>query len=125
MPARSAPKLPLNVVDGTLDSFTDSEIMDLIKQNIKMILLTNPGERIMLPDFGVGVRRYLFEQQNSAMFEELKFTCKDQLRKYIQAIDVLSVSISPVGEEHKMFLSISYEVDFLRAKDQLDIILEY
>ena len=125
MPARSAPKLPLNVVNGTLDSFTDSEIMELIKQNVKMVLLTNPGERIMIPEFGVGVKRYLFEMSNSPVFDELEFAVKTQLRRYIQAIDVLAVSAQPFGDEHKLFLSISYEVDFLKAKDQLDIILEY
>ena len=125
MPARSAPKLPLNVVNGTLDSFTDSEIMELIKQNVKMVLLTNPGERIMIPEFGVGVKRYLFEMSNSPVFDELEFAVKTQLRRYIQAIDVLAVCAQPFGDEHKLFLSISYEVDFLKAKDQLDIILEY
>ena len=125
MPARSAPKLPLNVVNGTLDSFTDSEIMELIKQNVKMVLLTNPGERIMIPEFGVGVKRYLFEMSNSPVFDELEFAVKTQLRRYIQAIDVLAVSAQPFGDEHKLFLSISYEVDFLKAKDQLDILLEY
>ena len=125
MPARSAPKLPLNVVNGTLDSFTDSEIMELIKQNVKMVLLTNPGERIMIPEFGIGVKRYLFEMSNSPVFDELEFAVKTQLRRYIQSIDVLAVSAQPFGDEHKLFLSISYEVDFLKAKDQLDIILEY
>ena len=28
----------------------------LIRQNLKMILLTAPGERIMYPEFGVGMR---------------------------------------------------------------------
>ena len=32
-----------------------------IKQNFKNLLLTSPGERMMIPDFGVGLRSYLFE----------------------------------------------------------------
>ena len=34
-----------------------------VKQNIKNLLLTSPGERVMNPDFGVGLRRFLFEQR--------------------------------------------------------------
>ena len=56
-----APKIPLKVdqVDGPYGLIKD--YVELVKQNFKMLLLTNPGERIMNPDFGVGLRRYLFE----------------------------------------------------------------
>ena len=37
-------------------------IKETVKQNLKTIILTNPGERIMDPEFGVGIRRFLFEQ---------------------------------------------------------------
>ena len=32
------------------------------KQSLKMIVLTSPGERVMNPQFGVGIKQYLFEQ---------------------------------------------------------------
>ena len=32
-----------------------------IQQNLKNLVLTAPGERVMIPNFGVGVRNYLFE----------------------------------------------------------------
>ena len=32
-----------------------------LRQNFKMLILTNPGERVMIPDFGVGISKYLFE----------------------------------------------------------------
>ena len=35
--------------------------MDRIRQSIEQILDTEPGERIMLPEFGCGLRRYLME----------------------------------------------------------------
>ena len=37
-----------------------------VEQAIQMILLTNPGERVMLPAFGAGLRRFLFAP-NSAV----------------------------------------------------------
>tara|TARA_R100000008_G_C3545587_1_gene147349 strand:- start:457 stop:846 length:390 start_codon:yes stop_codon:yes gene_type:complete len=53
--------LPLTVseVFGPYDLNTTFE--DLAKQNLKMLILTNPGERIMYPKFGAGIRRLLFE----------------------------------------------------------------
>jgi len=57
MPSGLSPKLPLTVseVFGPYNLNTNFE--DLAKQNLKMLILTIPGERIMDPNFGVGLRR--------------------------------------------------------------------
>ena len=57
-----APKLPLQLdeVDGYRLTKT---IKETVQQNLKMIVLTSPGERIMNPDFGVGLRNYLFRNR--------------------------------------------------------------
>ena len=50
------PKLPLQRDDkfgnyGLISSYNEE-----VKQNFKNLLLTCPGERMMIPDFGVGLR---------------------------------------------------------------------
>jgi hypothetical protein len=40
--------------------------IELIQQSIAIILDTEPGERIMLPSFGCGLRRYLMELNRCA-----------------------------------------------------------
>ena len=57
------PHLPL-VVDGINGIKLIQDYKDLVKQNLKNLLLTIPGERIMDVDFGVGLRKYLFEMDN-------------------------------------------------------------
>ena len=60
------PELPLNKDHrfGTYSLVTSYK--NEVKQNFKNLLLTSPGERIMNPDFGVGLRHFLFEpRQNS------------------------------------------------------------
>ena len=125
MPARSAPKLPLNVVNGTLDSFTDSEIMELIKQNVKMVLLTNPGERIMIPEFGVGIITYLFELSTVGSYAILESRIEEQLRTYIPSISLTSLSVEPTNDDQRLNVFISYDIDILNTRDQLDLLLEY
>ena len=46
-------------------------IQATVKQNLKMIILTNPGERIMDPDFGVGIKTYLFSNFNEGIQSEI------------------------------------------------------
>lgn len=60
-----APKLPLEINNN--DEFIIiTDILKNIRQKIITILLTNPGERIMDPKFGIGIKKYIFEQ-NSGM----------------------------------------------------------
>mgnify|MGYP005828049653 FL=1 len=58
------PRLPLTL-DSDGGHILLKTLKDLARQNLKMIVLTDPGERMMDPTFGVGVRRLLFENQNS------------------------------------------------------------
>ena len=39
---------------------------------MKMIVLTNPGEKIMEPNFGVGIKKYLFENKKSKINEKFR-----------------------------------------------------
>lgn len=55
-----APKLPLQLDEnGDFVKITDS--LENVRQKLRMLILTNPGEKIMEPEFGVGIRKYLFE----------------------------------------------------------------
>ena len=62
-----AVKLPINKdsINGyqMIDNFED-----LIKQNLKMLVLTAPGERVMEPNYGAGLRNFLFENFNNQTF---------------------------------------------------------
>ena len=52
------PKLPLQRDDVYGNYTLISSYAEEIKQNFKNLLLTAPGERMMNPDFGVGLRNY-------------------------------------------------------------------
>lgn len=54
-----APKLPLEYNGNDFEYISDA--LENIRQNLKMLLLTNPGEKIMDPQYGVGLRKFLFE----------------------------------------------------------------
>ena len=125
MSTRTAPKLPLTFDNGTIDSFEDNEIKELIKQNVKMVVLTNPGERIMLPNFGVGLLTYLFDQSTSPNYVALESIIRSQLRRYIPSINLTSVSVTAANDEQRLSVFIAYDIDFLQTRDQLDLLVEY
>ena len=53
--------------------------VDQIKADLLQLLLTNPGERVMLPEFGTPLRKLMFEQNDSI----LELTAKQMIAKAI------------------------------------------
>ena len=61
------PKLPLQK-DNLYGFYSlTTQYKEQIQQNLKNLLLTSPGERVMLPDFGVGLRHFLFEPRQHSV----------------------------------------------------------
>jgi phage baseplate assembly protein W len=91
MNAGLEPKLPLIVdeTDGPYNMIKNELIM--FKQNLKNIVLTTPGERLFNRDFGVGVRRFLFENNTSIIEQNLRTSCIEQCDKYLPQIKILNV----------------------------------
>tara|TARA_R100000152_G_C6718961_1_gene145260 strand:- start:415 stop:810 length:396 start_codon:yes stop_codon:yes gene_type:complete len=110
MPGYS-PKLPLtsDPGDGLLLNKTYQEVA---KQNLKMLLLTLPGERIMDPEFGVGLPAYFFENIDPSTINVIKEKVIEQVEKYLPYINLLNVSIN---DDQKKLLdenTISLVIDF-------------
>tara|TARA_R110000751_G_scaffold197862_1_gene302844 strand:- start:317 stop:724 length:408 start_codon:yes stop_codon:yes gene_type:complete len=67
---------------------------DLVEQNLKNLLLTIPGERIMDPIFGVGLPRFLFEQNDPSTYAEIRGKITEQVSKYLPFVRIDDVVFS-------------------------------
>ena len=81
-------------------------IMDQAKANLLNLLLTYPGERINLPNFGVGLKKLLFEQNIN--LENLKIKIQTQANTYVPNIRVSDVATSISEDRHTIFVTITY-----------------
>ena len=93
-----------------------------VKRNLINLLLTSPGERLMNPDFGVGIRDLLFEQVIDKETVLIKITDGAQL--YIPEIDIEDVFIKRENNEttpelHIVQISIYYKVLADRSTDAI------
>ncbi len=83
-----------------LDPFTGcielAEFESDIRQSILIILNTDPGERVMRPDFGSGVHDLIFAAVNTAMLTRLEEAVRDSLLRYEARIEVLGVRTDPL-----------------------------
>ena len=63
-----SPFLPLTE-DNTDGPYKLNKIIpEVARQNLMMVLLTNPGEKMMDPTFGVGISRFLFEHSQEGIW---------------------------------------------------------
>ena len=67
---------------------------DLVDQNLRNLLLTLPGERIMDPSFGVGVARYLFQQNDPITYAELQAKIEQQVQKYLPFVRIDNIQFT-------------------------------
>lgn len=64
--------LAFPVAKNPLGFFHSSTGLDVVKSDLMILLLTNPGERIMLPQYGTNLRRYFFETNDPTAHSQIK-----------------------------------------------------
>ncbi len=93
----------------------------MIKQNFKMLLLTHPGERVMEPEFGVGLKKYLFENFNESVFSKIERDILNQTRIYIPVIQIKEISFGASDpDSNKLGIRIEYAIPNLNIRDLLE-----
>jgi phage baseplate assembly protein W len=82
-----------------------------IRQSIRIILETDPGERVMRPDFGAGLRRLLFEPITTNTLALVQHRVEEALTTWEPRIDVIDVAVSadeaPSG---RLLITIEYAI---------------
>jgi phage baseplate assembly protein W len=84
---------------------------DDVRQAIRIILETSPGERVMRPDFGCGIHDLVFEALDSATLHRVRALVNDALVRYEPRIDVISVSVDPAAAvDGQLLIELEYRV---------------
>ncbi|MBN1657592.1 MAG: GPW/gp25 family protein [Anaerolineae bacterium] len=82
-----------------------------IQQSIRIILGTNPGERVMRPDFGAGLNAFVFEPANPATMSRLQNRVEGALVQWEPRIDVLGVTVTrDPANLGRLVIDIDYRV---------------
>jgi uncharacterized protein len=83
---------------------------DDILRAIPIILLTDPGERQMLPDFGAGLRRFVFEPSTGPTYRAIESVVQQALTDWEPRINLQSVTVTPDSAEPNLLL---IDIDFV------------
>ncbi len=81
---------------------------DKVRQSIWIILQTEPGERIMRPQFGCGLRRYLMQTNTAATRALIRHDIERALSLWEPRIKVEEVSVVPGDDPSLVLIQIQY-----------------
>ena len=70
----------------------------MIKNSVKQLLRTEKGERVMLPNFGCNLRKYLFQPLDQTTFENIKREILYSFKNYIVGANIQKLAVFPLGE---------------------------
>ena len=121
-----SPSLPLTYSprDGAFENLQD--LISVTTQNLKMILLTAPGERIMDPEFGVGIRNYLFEQNDITTYASIRSNVNRQVKKYLPFVDIEEVKFNTEDtdstiQSNRVNITIRFYIRPLNVGEELNL----
>ena len=114
-----APKLPITQDSG--DGYALLKTMRAtIKQNFKMLILTVPGERVMDPAYGVGMKTYLFGQFDQSTYGDIDLRIREQTKKYMPFVKIQRVSFDAADQDmNRLSVSIKYSIPRIGTTDLL------
>jgi len=115
-----SPSLPLSYssTDGyeLLQTFSQ-----MAKQNFKMLILTNPGERVMYPEYGVGITRYLFENFTNNTYTQIDNRLREQVKIYMPYINIVEVNFNGSDDSRNTLgIRIMYTIPQIGVRDLLE-----
>ena len=116
--------LPLNYDKKDGPFRLNKTVTEVVKQNLKNLILTVQGERIMDPNFGVGIHSYLFQNYTLATTQDLREETIAQVKKYMPFINVLDFKVSESNTNpNQFYIYIRYSISSLNALDELTFVV--
>jgi len=113
------PKIPL-ALDSESGYALTKTLKANIKQNLKMLVLTNPGERVFIPNFGVGVKSFLFESVGQETFSAIDNKIREQVSLYMPFLNIERVQFMQSDlDASKINIKITYTVPRVGLTDTL------
>jgi len=86
--------------------------VDQIKADLLQLLLTNPGERVMLPDFGVPLRKFIFDQSDETTLIQIKQAVIDAIEKWEPRVEIENIQVTSgnesENEDHAIYINITF-----------------
>jgi phage baseplate assembly protein W len=118
------PATPLRLSSKASELFVmNTNLGDAVSDNLRNLLQTNRGERVMQPDFGANLKAILTEYGTSGFENEVMARIKTSVKKYLPYVALSKLTLEKVESPAELGLvvvivSVSYSIASAALTDQ-------
>lgn len=113
--------LPFSAKDVFTSTYTTK---DALKSNLINFLLTDKGERVLNPDFGIGLRSILFEQATQDTKDQIDYLIRKGIADWFPELVINTLTIAPKPDTNTVTIYMKYNVNQTNIQDELLINFE-
>ena len=95
-----------------------------IKQAVKNLILTSPGEKPFQPLVGSSVKRLLFESLDAFTADAVSEEIRTTINQYEPRVSLTNVEVTPIFEGNKLNVSIEYRIVGLPIVETIEFVLQ-
>lgn len=93
-----------------------------IREAIRIILSTEPGERLRLPEFGAGLRRFLFEPNTLATHTLIRQTIAEALKRWEPRVQLEAVEVqADASDAESALATITYRLVATQVQERVSL----
>lgn len=99
---------------------------DNVRESIRIIILTEPGERLMRERFGCGIRQFLFEPNTVTTRQLLRDRILQSLNRWEPRIAVQEVTVEADPDNPNLAaVTILFRLIATQAVERIDLTLQF
>lgn len=99
-------KIEYDFNDGYFSN--NKTLLSEVKSNIKNWLQTNPGERIMMPDWGLGANELIFSPNLQNASDQLQARIRDGFARWFPFVKINSIASSTQDKNITLTLNLTF-----------------
>jgi uncharacterized protein len=93
-----------------------------VRESIRVILLTNLNERVRLPEFGGGLKSFLFEPNNPATHHLMEDRIQQALRRWESRVALQTVDVEPDPDDAESAVAtITYKLVATQSTERVTL----
>lgn len=95
-----------------------------VRESIRLVLMTEPGERVMRQDFGGGLGSFLFEPNTAATHHAIRLRIQSALARWEPRVAVESVAVAADPDDPRAAVAtIHYRLVATQARERVSLTL--
>jgi len=105
-------KLPFGRQPGSSKGYftTTDTTLDAVKQDVRLLLMTQRGERLFQPLLGMDIRRFLFEQVTENTIVEIENDIVDTFERWLPFVNLSEINID-LESKNQIRINVQFNIE--------------